>query len=275
MRNMENKKSKILIVICVLVGAIALSLGGYFIYKQFITVNNQEERNIDQNDNNNIDQNDDNDIDQNDDNDIDQNDDNDIDQNDKDLSSGNSNAISKEEYLNNILTISENCNQKTINNFVKRINKIEIEVLKLLHDNNVEIRLFDGKITDEAEMKHFEGTYIWDGRLWDSVDGAYDHTSKVAFAACNEYSFSGTLFHEIGHAIDYALDNVSKEEEFNNYFKEERDQLFNPSDPYYNVNYEYFAQAFSQYYTTDYLRSELARIAPKTYNFLINLIENL
>ena len=149
---MENKKSKILIVICVLVGAIALSLGGYFIYKQFITVNNQEERNIDQNDNNNIDQNDD--------NDIDQNDDNDIDQNDKDLSSGNSNAISKEEYLNNILTISENCNQKTINNFVKRINKIEIEVLKLLHDNNVEIRLFDGKITDEAEMKHFEGTYM-------------------------------------------------------------------------------------------------------------------
>src|SRR5699024_7525592 len=79
--------------------------------------------------------------------------------------------------------------------------------------------------------------------------------------------------HEIAHVIDkYVFDHVSENsEEFLNIHKEEAPLFLNDD---YHVTYseEYFAQSFGYYFKNDETKRELQEKAPKTYEFIHNLV---
>jgi hypothetical protein len=179
------------------------------------------------------------------------------------------------QYLDTILVASRHCDPATLADFTRGLRAMDLGVLHFLYVNGVEVRLFVGPITDQPEMNHLAGQVTGDGRAWETPQGAYDPTSRVAFASCTQFAHRGVLFHEIAHAVDFLHVHVENRPDFQHAFLTERANSMSPDNPYYHLDFEFFAEAFAALYTSDFLRGELARHSPLTYVFLTDVIDGL
>ena len=86
-----------------------------------------------------------------------------------------------------------------------------------------------------------------------------------------------TLLHEIGHAVDYIRDigYRSNGQEFFNIYLQERDKLnFGLNQEYHkSSSIEFFANAFANYFYSDYTNQQLKDNLPLTYEYVHTYID--
>ncbi|WP_020615302.1 anthrax toxin lethal factor-related metalloendopeptidase [Paenibacillus daejeonensis] len=164
----------------------------------------------------------------------------------------------------------------TASHMTERILRIPPAMLETLIKRGVQIRLINGRLTDEPEMHLLRGKSPrgWEssGITWDDVPGVggkpvivrigYSHTGMGHGSANLE-------LHETFHAIDsYVLDNISSSRVFRAVFEEEAHLLFGGKQYEELYPEEYFAEASCLLFVSPDTRALVAAKAPETYRFL-------
>ena len=158
----------------------------------------------------------------------------------------------------------------------ERILRIPPAMLETLIKRGVQIRLINGRLTDEPEMQLLRGKSPrgWEssGITWDDIPGVggkpvivrigYSHTGMGHGSANLE-------LHETFHAIDsFVLDNISSSRAFRTLFEEEAHLLFGGKQYEELYPEEYFAEASCLLFVSPDTRTLVAAKAPETYRFL-------
>lgn len=162
---------------------------------------------------------------------------------------------------------------------VKTIYKLPPFLLSKLVEKDVRIKLFTGKLTDNASAAHLKGIkprgYGQDA-TWDDVPGmGGSHTVLVKIGASDKGHGHGSVnleLHEVAHSIDQIVYGKIKDDpEFLTIWKKEVDSLF-PNQSYF-IHYpeEYFAESFAMYYVNQEQKYRLKRLAPLTYTYIKQL----
>ena len=106
--------------------------------------------------------------------------------------------------------------------------------------------------------------------------GVTSPSMKMIYIEAKESKFRRAIVHEIGHAFDDYLGNVSLSDEFGGIYEAEKDSFIvtgYSSDSHYKENtQEFFAEAFQMYV---YDSATLQSSAPKAYDFVKNCIEGV
>ena len=162
---------------------------------------------------------------------------------------------------------------------IKSINKLPPTLVKKFVKKDVEIKLFNGKLTDNASAAHLKGIkprgYKSDLK-WDDVPGmGGSQTVLVKIGASDKGSGHGSVnleLHELAHSIDHIVyGNLSNNHKFQNIWSNEVSRIF-PNQSYF-INYpeEYFAEVFAMYYVNQEQNLLLKELAPQTYLFIKSL----
>ncbi|MCZ0755127.1 toxin [Anoxybacillus sp. J5B_2022] len=164
---------------------------------------------------------------------------------------------------------------------IRTLAHIDPALLKKVADHQIYIKLFTGKLTDEPSARYLRGQtprgYI-SSITWDDVPGlGGSHLVLVKIGHSEKGKGHGSVnleLHELAHSIDYIVFNhIHATSPFLAIWREEAKQLF-PHN-YYFLDYpeEYFAESFAYYYYNNETRLRLKETAPKTYQFIKQLIE--
>ncbi|ANB61896.1 anthrax toxin lethal factor-related metalloendopeptidase [Anoxybacteroides amylolyticum] len=161
---------------------------------------------------------------------------------------------------------------------IRTLAHIDPVLLKKVAQQQIYIKLFTGKLTDEPSVRYLRGKTPrgYTVTTWDDVPGiGGSHLVLVKIGHSEKGKGHGSVnleLHELAHSIDYIVfDHIHATSPFLAIWREEAKQLF-PHN-YYFLDYpeEYFAEAFAYYYDTDETRAYLKEKAPKTYEFIQRL----
>ncbi|MBB5325670.1 hypothetical protein HNQ34_002771 [Anoxybacillus tepidamans] len=164
---------------------------------------------------------------------------------------------------------------------IETLAHIDPALLKKIADQHIYLKLFTGKLTDEPSARYLRGQtprgYI-SPATWDDVPGlGGSHLVLVKIGHSEKGKGHGSVnleLHELAHSVDYIVfDHIHATSPFLAVWREEAKQLF-PHN-YYLLDYpeEYFAESFAYYYYNNETRAHLKETAPKTYEFIKQLIE--
>jgi Pro-Pro endopeptidase len=170
--------------------------------------------------------------------------------------------------------------EKEASEMIQRIGNIHPSILEKLVQENVLVKLFTGRLTDQPEFSYLKGKrpegYSKHGPTWDEVPGIGGSKvvmAKIGHSKKGEGHGSVNLeLHELAHTIDiYVFGSIRTNETYLKIWKKEAPVLF-PGNSYF-INYpeEYFAESFAMYYFNDESRELLKVKAPMTYQMLKNL----
>lgn len=129
----------------------------------------------------------------------------------------------------------------------------------------MEIDVIEGELEDSYNVDCEEG---------ENVLGFYNYEENYMVLETNDKDMYSTLRHELGHAIDMVYNDgnsygkYSDDKEFVKIFGLESHILYEDEEYYQSSPCEYFAQAFSDYYSN----SNMKEIAPKTYEYIESVI---
>lgn len=154
-----------------------------------------------------------------------------------------------------LVPITNDYDQKEVAAMVSRISNIHPTILQDLIANNVKVKLFSGKLTDEPMFADLKGVSPrgWSNqKTWDEVPGAggsYIAAAKIgASAAGNGHGSINLELHEIAHSVDRTVFNkLRNDEDFIVVWKEEAPVLFKADNYFNNYPEEYFAEVFAMY----------------------------
>lgn len=163
---------------------------------------------------------------------------------------------------------------------IKTISQINPTILTFLSENNLKVKLFDGKLTDEPGFQDLKGTVPrgWNnGLTWDDVPGGCGPTLAVAKIGASQtgmgHSSVNLELHEIGHLFERNYQELRNNEDYNQIWKEEAPKLMPGRIYFSDYQDEFFAEAFAMYYYDNNTREVVKQVAPNTFS-LINKIEN-
>ncbi|WP_458412937.1 anthrax toxin lethal factor-related metalloendopeptidase [Schinkia sp. CFF1] len=170
----------------------------------------------------------------------------------------------------------DNYNHDEVKGMVSRIAHIHPTFLQYLVVNNVKVKLFSGKLTDEPYFDDLKGVTPrgWSkDKTWDQVPGAggkYIAAAKIG--ASDQGNGHGSInleLHEIGHTVERTVfKGLRNDEDFLKIWAKEVPVLF-PGDSYFNsYPEEYFAEVFAMYYLNKDTNLEVQMKAPKTYAYI-------
>lgn len=177
--------------------------------------------------------------------------------------------------LEHIVVLPEDSfNQTEAINMIQRINLIHPTLLQQLISENITIKLFNGKLTDEPSAAHLKGItprgYSNKSKTWDEVPGiGGGKTALVKIGHSENGNGHGSLnleLHELAHSIDRHVLNLIRENIiFQKIWKEEANVVFPNRDYFITYPEEYFAETFVMYYLSNDTKKELKVKAPMTY----------
>lgn len=163
---------------------------------------------------------------------------------------------------------------------IKTISQINPTILTFLSENNLKVKLFDGKLTDEPGFQDLKGTVPrgWNnGLTWDDAPGGCGPTLAVAKIGASQtgmgHSSVNLELHEIGHLFERNYQELRNNEDYNQIWKEEAPKLMPGRIYFSDYQDEFFAEAFAMYYYDNNTREVVKQVAPNTFS-LINKIEN-
>ena len=196
-----------------------------------------------------------------------------------------SGLVSRDVCLNKIIELPTGKYDKTeAQNIINRIGLYDLRLLNLIYESDGKIILVDGPITSDYRFAHLKGVVPrgWEKTkyTWDDVPGAGGYPNTIirigySFPSAKTKHSSDILeLHEVSHMLDYLLGTPSSTAEFKAIHKAEKDKLY-PNQAYYNYPEEYFANAIMLYTYNDASRKKLQTKAPKTYQFVVDLINKL
>jgi Pro-Pro endopeptidase len=187
----------------------------------------------------------------------------------------NKNQIENYHLLEQMIILPENSfNQSEAINMIQRLNLVHPSILQRLIEENITLKLFNGKLTDEPSAAHLKGItprgYTNKSKTWDDVPGIGGGKivlAKIGHSQIGEGHGSLNLeLHELAHSLDRHVLNLIREDTiFLKIWKEEANQLFPKREYFLTYPEEYFAESFVMYYLSNESRNELKEKAPLTY----------
>lgn len=181
-----------------------------------------------------------------------------------------------------MVPLENDYNHQEVAGMVSRLGHIHPTILHDLVVNNVKIKLFSGKLTDEpyfADLKGISPRGWSSHKTWDQVPGAggtYIAAAKIgASEPGNGHGSINLELHEIAHSVERTVyKGLRNNDEFLEIWKEEVPVIF-PDDPYFNsYPEEYFAEVFAMYYLNEDTNIEVQLKAPETYEYIQRLEKN-
>jgi Pro-Pro endopeptidase len=185
-------------------------------------------------------------------------------------------------YLNEIVYIpKDNYNEQEVMTSLHYISRIPSPLLKEMAQKEINIKLFNGQLTDEPGFLFLKGKvprgYELSSKVWDDVPGAGGSKTvyvKIGHSEKGQGHGSVNLeLHEIAHTVDrHILHNLRHKEKFLTVWNEEKQILFPNQHYFLNYPEEYFAEVFAMYYANSFTRTYLKENAPKTARYLEEVI---
>lgn len=183
-------------------------------------------------------------------------------------------------YLQKIFLFPQSSfDEKESLQIIQSINKLPPSLLSKLVENDVKIKLFNGKLTDNVGAAYLKGIKprgYNNGATWDDVPGmGGKQTVFVKIGASDKGHGHGSVnleFHELAHSIDHIVyRDLSQDQKFKSIWSKEVRLLF-PNQSYF-INYpeEYFAEVFAMYYVNREQNQRLKNLAPQTYSYIKSL----
>jgi len=164
---------------------------------------------------------------------------------------------------------------------INNLQKINRNILKLAANQNIQIKFFNGSLTDQNGLSSLKDKkprgYSTSGSNWEQVPGMSRDRVVYVKVGHSEYgkghSSVSLELHEVAHAIDrYVFNYVRNDPSFLTIWKREVEKLFPDRDYFINFPEEYFAESFAMYYYSRDSRLILKEKAPQTFWF-IQLLE--
>ena len=163
---------------------------------------------------------------------------------------------------------------------INTLSQINPTILNFLTENNLKVKLFNGKLTDEPSFQNLKGTVPrgWNnGLTWDDVPGGCAPTLALAKIGSSQtgmgHSSVNLELHEVGHLFERNYQKLRDNMEYIQIWKEEAPKLMPGRDYFSDYQDEFFAEAFAMYYYGSNTREVVKQVAPNTYS-LISDIEN-
>ncbi|WP_338785764.1 anthrax toxin lethal factor-related metalloendopeptidase [Metabacillus sp. FJAT-53654] len=163
---------------------------------------------------------------------------------------------------------------------IKNLQKIDQNILMIAAEQNIQIKLFNGSLTDQKGLTSLKDKkprgYADSSPNWNQVPGMSNDRVVYAKIGHSEYGKGhGSVsleLHEVAHAIDrYVFHYVREDPTFLAIWKQEVEQLFPNRNYFINFPEEYFAEAFAMYYYNNDTRFTLEEKAPLTFSFIQSL----
>ena len=209
----------------------------------------------------------------------------------------NKRIVNAEEVSTDIKKIGE---PKYYNDLYSSFTGMGDEWLEFFKDNNCYLTILEGENDAEVMYQQITGKNL-SGSILGFTTENYSYTRNAYVEGCNhsgryeKYSDSSagltieefnkridisTMFHELGHLVDY-IEGISSSDDFINIYNEEVNNFQLTEE--YSVNCfkihtnienteEYFATAFSSYMSN---KEDLLNLCPKTYDVIRNKEEEI
>jgi Pro-Pro endopeptidase len=184
------------------------------------------------------------------------------------------------EQLNEMILLPKSLfDEKAAAGIITRISNLPVALLEKINDQDITLKLFTGKLTDNQTARYLAGQIprgYNSQTTWDEVPGiGGSQVVLVKIGSSEKGKGHGSVnleLHEIAHSIDHLVfRNVSKSKEFKLIWEEERGILF-PGNSYFILHAEeYFAETFAMYYLNEETKVQLEKLAPQTYDFFQRL----
>ncbi|MFB3166249.1 toxin [Neobacillus sp. 179-C4.2 HS] len=184
------------------------------------------------------------------------------------------------EQLNEMILLPKSLfDEKAAAGIITRISNLPVALLEKINDQDITLKLFTGKLTDNQTARYLAGQIprgYNSQTTWDEVPGiGGSQVVLVKIGSSEKGKGHGSVnleLHEIAHSIDHLVfQNVSKSKEFKLIWEEERGTLF-PGNSYFILHAEeYFAETFAMYYLNEETKVQLEKLAPQTYDFFQRL----
>lgn len=184
------------------------------------------------------------------------------------------------EQLNEMILLPKSLfDEKAAAGIITRISNLPEALLDKINDQDINLKLFTGKLTDNQTARYLAGQIprgYNSQTTWDEVPGiGGSQVVLVKIGHSEKGKGHGSVnleLHEMAHSIDkLVFQNVSKNKEFQLIWEEERGILF-PGNSYFILHAEeYFAETFAMYYLNEETKAQLKKLAPRTYDFFQRL----
>lgn len=191
-----------------------------------------------------------------------------------------------EEYINNITTIEKNAIKQDIDDMLGDLPKGVLDMLEpyTIVVTNKNLNQFWFCFSPVQNIKETLSSE------WKGAGAFIIYPLKIIFLDADDASYRDTIYHEIGHLVDYSYNRVSEGEEFLELYEKEYkafDETFSNfsfivkvGDKCYKViehwdfgtPREFFAEAFNRYCLN---RGRLWETCPETYKFIDKIIKEL
>jgi len=184
-------------------------------------------------------------------------------------------------YINKLLIEpEENYDINNRNKILENLSNIDSNIYKKMLEDNIEIRLINSSFKDDKDIMTLlepsinvsnddEMNYNNNNISIDKFAGLYIYDNFLAIRIdINTY---GAELHEVGHYVDYALNEISMQDELREIMKKEKDKVIRYDkeyEEYWNNPKEYFAEIFEVYNSGEIEKKRLKKDAPKSYTYI-------
>ncbi|MDZ5473138.1 toxin [Bacillus sp. 31A1R] len=162
---------------------------------------------------------------------------------------------------------------------ITRINQLPQSLLKKINQEGIDVKLFNGRLTDNPTTEHLRGLvprgYI-NQIMWDDIPGiGGSKTVLVKIGHSEKGKGHGSVnleLHELAHSIDrQVFDDLRYNQRYLKIWNDEKGNVFPNQDYFLTFSEEYFAETFAMFYLGGEHKEQLRLKAPKTYDFIKNL----
>lgn len=188
--------------------------------------------------------------------------------------------LRSEHHLGQIVILPDgNFDELAASGIISRLDKIPSSILTKVYLHGIQVKLFEGKLTDNPTAKHLTGVIprgYQSKTTWDDVPGmGGSKTVLVKIGASEKGQGHGSVnleLHELAHSVDrYVYNEIRDDPVFLTIWKQETEGLF-PGQAYFNTfPEEYFAETFAMYFLGGKTKKLLKEEAPKTFEFFLLL----
>ncbi|HLU21379.1 MAG TPA: toxin [Bacillaceae bacterium] len=184
------------------------------------------------------------------------------------------------EILAEIIILPENFQDEiAVKEIIGRLDRLPIDILEKVHEHNIKIVLFQGKLTDNESLAHLRGITprgYPKSIVWDDVPGiGGTDLVYVKIGSSNKGEGHGSVnleYHELAHSLyNIVYNDPSENGQFKQIWQTEAKLLY--PDHLYLQQYieEYFAESFAHYFLSPETQTLLKATAPQTFQFISEL----